>query len=98
VTFKKLLQAQAVVARNYGCGFLPPNTAEHHRTPYVTMAQKKGSDEEKSDFEFLAFLVSYYINKACVNILWQYLKYFSLPICSDVKTRKRRNVVGIDMI
>ena len=41
------------------------------------MAQKRGSDEEKSDFEFLAFLVVYYIKKACVNILWQYLKYFS---------------------
>ena len=36
-----------------------------------------GPDEEKSDFEFLAFLVLYYINKACVKILWQYLKYFS---------------------
>jgi hypothetical protein len=32
------------------------------------MAQKRCPDEEKSDFEFLAFLVSYYINKACVNI------------------------------
>jgi hypothetical protein len=41
------------------------------------MAQKRGPDEEKSDFEFLAFLVLYYINKACVNIVWQYLKYFS---------------------
>jgi hypothetical protein len=41
------------------------------------MAQKRGPDEEKSDFEFLAFLVLYYINKACVKILWQYLKYFS---------------------
>jgi hypothetical protein len=39
--------------------------------------RKRGSDEEKSDFEFLAFLVLYYIKKACVNILWQYLKYFS---------------------
>ena len=28
---------------------------------YVTMAQKKDQDEEKSDFEFLAFLVLYYI-------------------------------------
>ena len=37
------------------------------------MAQKMGPDEEKSDFEFLIFLVLYYINKACVKILWQYL-------------------------
>jgi hypothetical protein len=41
------------------------------------MTEKMGPDEEKSDFEFLAFLVLYYINKACVKILWQYLKYFS---------------------
>ena len=41
------------------------------------MAQKRGQDEETSDFEFLAFLVLYYINKACVKIVWQYLKYFS---------------------
>jgi hypothetical protein len=43
------------------------------------MAQKRGPDEEKSDFEILAFLVLYYmyINKACVKILWQYLRYFS---------------------
>ena len=41
------------------------------------MAQKRGSNEEKSDFVFLAFLVLYYIKKVCVNILWQYLKYFS---------------------
>ena len=40
------------------------------------MAQKRGSDEEKSDFEFLAFLVLYYINKACVKILWQYQSTF----------------------
>ena len=39
---------------------------------YVTMAQKRGPDEEKSYFEFLAFLVLYYINKACVKIVWQY--------------------------
>jgi len=38
------------------------------------MAQKRGPDEEKSDFEFL---VLYYINKACAKIVWQYLKYFS---------------------
>lgn len=36
---------------------------------YVTMTQKRGPDEEKSDFQFWAFLVLYYINKACVNIL-----------------------------
>jgi len=35
----------------------------------LTMAQKRGPDEEKSDFECLAFLVLYYINKACVKIL-----------------------------
>jgi hypothetical protein len=29
---------------------------------------------KKSDFELLAFLVLYYINKACVKILWQYPK------------------------
>ena len=40
------------------------------------MTKKRGPDEEKSYFEFLAFLVLYYINKACVKILWQYLKYF----------------------
>ena len=32
---------------------------------------------KKSEFEFLAFLVLYYIKKVCVNILLQYLKYFS---------------------
>jgi hypothetical protein len=31
------------------------------------MVQKRGPGEEKSDFEFLAFLVLYYINKACVK-------------------------------
>ena len=41
------------------------------------MAQKRGPDEEKSDFEVLTFVVLYCINKACVKILWQYLKYFS---------------------
>ena len=35
---------------------------------YVIMTEKMGSDEEKSDFAFLAFLVLYYINKACVKI------------------------------
>jgi len=40
------------------------------------MAQKRSPDEEKSDFGFLAFLVLYYIHKACVKILWQYIKYF----------------------
>ena len=39
---------------------------------YVTMTEKMGPDEEKSDFEFLAFFVLYYINKACVKILWQF--------------------------
>ena len=34
------------------------------------MAQERGPDKEKSDFEFLAFLVLYYINKACVKVLW----------------------------
>jgi hypothetical protein len=38
------------------------------------MAQKRGPDEEKSDFEFLAFLVLSYINKACVKLLWQYVE------------------------
>ena len=51
---------------------------------YVTMAQKKGPDEEKSDFEFWAYLVLYYINKACVKIVWQYLKYFSRYICMAI--------------
>jgi len=32
------------------------------------MAQKRGPDEEKSEIECLAYLVLYYINKACVNI------------------------------
>ena len=41
------------------------------------MTEKMGPDEQKSDFELLAFLVLYYINKACVKILWQYLKYCS---------------------
>ena len=44
----------------------------------MTMAQKRDWDEEKIRFwVFLVFLVLYYIKKACVNILWQYLKYFS---------------------
>ena len=43
----------------------------------VTMAQKWGPDDEKSEIECLAFLVLYYMNKACVKILWHYLKYFS---------------------
>ena len=34
-------------------------------------------DEKKTDFEFLAFSLLYYINKDCMQILWQYLKYFS---------------------
>jgi hypothetical protein len=29
---------------------------------------------KKSDFEFLVFLVLYYIKKACVNILWQFME------------------------
>jgi hypothetical protein len=33
------------------------------------MAQKRGRDEEKSDFEILAFVVVGYINKACVSNL-----------------------------
>ena len=33
------------------------------------MTEKIGPDEEKSDFAFLAFLVLYYINKACVRLL-----------------------------
>jgi hypothetical protein len=41
------------------------------------MAQKRGPDEEKSDFEFLAFLVLYYINKACVNeTYWVKMKMY----------------------
>ena len=48
------------------------------------MAQKKGPDEEKSDFEFWAYLVLYYINTACVKIVWQYLKYFSRYICMAI--------------
>jgi hypothetical protein len=37
---------------------------------YVTMTEKMGSDEEKSDFAFLAFFVLYYINKAlCENLM-----------------------------
>jgi len=42
------------------------------------MAQKMGPDEEKSDFEFLIFLVLYYINKACVKILWPFYILASL--------------------
>ena len=37
---------------------------------FSNLTQKRGPDEEKSDFEFLAFLVLYYINKACVKLLW----------------------------
>ena len=34
------------------------------------MTQKMGPDAEKSDFEFLTFLVLYYINKAlCDNFM-----------------------------
>jgi hypothetical protein len=40
------------------------------------MTEKMGPDEEKSDFELLAFLMLYYINKACVKILWQYQSTF----------------------
>jgi hypothetical protein len=37
---------------------------------YVTMTEKMGSDEEKSDFAFLSFFVLYYINKAlCENLM-----------------------------
>ena len=32
------------------------------------MTEKMGPDEKKLDFAFLAFLVLYYINKACVKI------------------------------
>ena len=31
----------------------------------------------KLDFEFVAFSVLYYIKKACVKIVWHYIKYFS---------------------
>jgi hypothetical protein len=43
----------------------------------VTTAQKRGPDEEKSEFEYMAFLVLQYNKKAGVKMLWQYLKYFS---------------------